>query len=250
MPSTDMDKAPSKVFYLPMHTVYKESSTTTKVRAVFDASAKTSTGVSLNDTLLVGPTVHPPLIDVLLKFRSHRIALTADISKMYRAIQLVEEDKDLHCFVWRSSPQGTIKDYRMTRVTFGVAASSFAANMAVKQNAQDLAVEYPLAAQTVENSFYVDDCLTGADNVETAVILHKQLCDLFTRGGFLLRKWNSNNNQVLNHIPRELLESGNIRAICDVECTKTLGLEWLILFSLLFLRSLARNSPREFLCQT
>ena len=149
-----------------MHAVYKESSTTTKVRAVFDTSAKTSTGVSLNDTLLVGPTVHPPLIDVLLNFRSHRIALTADVSKMYRAIQLVEEDKDLHHFVWRSSPQDTIKDYRMTRVTFGVAASSFAANMAVKQNAQDLAVEYPLAAQTVENSFYVDDCLTGADNVE------------------------------------------------------------------------------------
>ena len=209
-----------------MYAVYRESSTTTKVRAVSDTSSKTSTGVSLNDTLLVGPTVHPRLIDVLLKFRSHHIALTADVSKMYRAIQLVEEDKDLHCFVWRSSPQDTIKDYQMTRVTFGVAASSFAANMAVKQNAQDLAVEYPLAAQTVENSFYVDDCLTGADNVETAVILHKQLCDLFTRGGFLLRKWNSNNNQVLNHIPCELLESGNIHVISDVECTKTLGLEW------------------------
>ena len=226
VPREDMHKSPSEVFYLPMHAVYKESSTTTKVRAVFDASAKTSTGVSLNDTLLVGPTVHPPLIDVLLKFRSHRIALTADISKMYRAIHLVKEDKDLHRFVWRSSPQDVIKDYRMTRVTFGVAASSFAANMAVKQNARDLACKYPLAAQTVESSFYVDDCLAGADNVQTAVILHKQLCDLFTRGGFLLRKWNSNNNQVLDYIPRELLESGNVHAISDVECTKTLGLEW------------------------
>ena len=87
----------------------------------------------------------------------HRVALTADVSKMYRAIQLIEEDKDLHRFVWRSSPQDTIKDYRMTRVTFGVAASSFAANMAIKQNARDFALEYPLAAQTVETSFYVDD---------------------------------------------------------------------------------------------
>ena len=83
VPSKDMDKPPSEVFYLPMHAIYKDSSFTTKVRAVFDASAKSSTGVSLNDTLLVGPTVHPPLIDVLLKFRSHRIALTADVSKMY-----------------------------------------------------------------------------------------------------------------------------------------------------------------------
>ena len=93
-----------------MQVVYKESSTIPKVRAVFDSSAKTYTSVSLNDTLLVGHTVHPPLIDVLLKFRSHRIALTADVSEMYWAIQLVKENKDLHCFVWRSSPQDTIKD--------------------------------------------------------------------------------------------------------------------------------------------
>lgn len=80
VPSEDMDKPQAEIFYLPMHAVYKSSSTTTKVRAVFDASAMSS-GVSLNDTLVVGPTVHPPLIDVLLRFRSHRIALTADVSK-------------------------------------------------------------------------------------------------------------------------------------------------------------------------
>ena len=65
VPSEDLDKAPAEAFYLPMHAVYKSSSTTTKIRAVFDASAKSSSGVSLNDTLLVGPTVQPPpLIDV------------------------------------------------------------------------------------------------------------------------------------------------------------------------------------------
>lgn len=59
VPTTDLEKPPSLTFYLPMHAVYKASSSTTKIRAVFDASAKSSTGVSLNDTLLVGPTVHP-----------------------------------------------------------------------------------------------------------------------------------------------------------------------------------------------
>ena len=49
-----------------MHAVVKESSTTTKVRAVFDASVKTSTSDLLNDILLVGPTVHSSLVDVLL----------------------------------------------------------------------------------------------------------------------------------------------------------------------------------------
>ena len=68
VPTPDLEKPPKLSFYLPMHAVYKTSSTTTKIRAVFDASAKSSTGVSLNDTLLVGPTTHPPLVDVLLRF--------------------------------------------------------------------------------------------------------------------------------------------------------------------------------------
>ncbi len=96
VPIADFQKPPQQVFYMLMHAVRKESSTTTKLRVVFDASAKSATGMSLNDLLMVGPTIHPPLIDVLLRFRCHRVALTADISKMYRAIELVEPDRDYH----------------------------------------------------------------------------------------------------------------------------------------------------------
>ena len=59
----------------------------------------------------------------------------------------------------------------MTRVTFGVSSSAFIANMAVKRNAIDFAHKYPLAAKVVEDSFYVDDCLTGADSVELGIQL-------------------------------------------------------------------------------
>ena len=69
--------------------------------------------LKLNDTLLVGPTVHPPLVDVLLRFRLHRVALTADVSKMYRAVELTNDDNDLHRFVWRSNPSEPLKDYLM-----------------------------------------------------------------------------------------------------------------------------------------
>ena len=72
VPVSDLYRDHQSVYYLPVHAVKKESSTTTKLRAVFDASAKTSTDVALNDTLMVGPTVHAPLIDVLLRFRIHR----------------------------------------------------------------------------------------------------------------------------------------------------------------------------------
>ena len=96
VPTPDLQKPDHKSFYLPMHIVLKESSTTTKVRAVFDASVKSLSGVSLNDTLMVGPIVHAPLVDVLLKFRHHRYALTTHVSKMYRAVKLTPSDRDYH----------------------------------------------------------------------------------------------------------------------------------------------------------
>jgi hypothetical protein len=120
VPSDDLDKDPATVFYLPMQV---SSSSTTKVRAVFDASAKSASGVSLNDTLLVGPTVHSSLIDVLL--RMHRVALTADVSKMYHAIELFLPDRDLHRFVWRSTAKQSSErlqddpcDIRCVRILF------------------------------------------------------------------------------------------------------------------------------------
>ncbi len=227
VPENDLIKPPSQVFYMPMHAVYKATSTTTKVRAVFDASAASSSGVSLNDKLLVGPTVHPSLVDVLLRFRLHRIALTADVSRMYRMVLLEESDKDLHRFVWKRNGSDSLRDYRMTRATFGVSASSYAANMAVKQNADDFALTFPAAAKAVNESFYVDDGLVGADSVEEAILLRHQLQELFERGGFTLRKWNSSNPAVLTSIPAELKDAQALCTLSDTgDYTKTLGVGW------------------------
>ncbi len=65
----------NSTFYMPMHGVHKESSSTTKLRVVFDASAKSSSGVSLNDILMVGPTIYPCITDVLLRFRTYKVAI-------------------------------------------------------------------------------------------------------------------------------------------------------------------------------
>ena len=227
VPEADLNKPVSQTFYLPIHAVYKQSSTTTKIRAVFDASAKSSTGVSLNDLLMVGPTIHPSLIDVLLRFRMRRVALAADVSKMYRNVELAEDDKDLHRFVWRSERTKPLQDYRMTRVTFGISASSFAANMSVRQNAIDLSHEYPVAAKTVEESIYVDDCLTGADNTQDAIRLYTQLRCLFQRGGFPLRKWNSSEPEVLDAIDPALRNTTESITLSESDqYTKALGFEW------------------------
>lgn len=74
----------------------------------------------------------------------------------------------------------------MTRLTFGVSASSFAANMSVCQNAVQLALKFPEVLEVVKMSFYVDDGLTGADTIAEAIILQQKLQSAFERGGFLL----------------------------------------------------------------
>lgn len=88
-------------------------------------------------------------------------------------------------------------------------------------------MKYPLAYKAVIESFYVDDGLTGADTMEEAVKLHKELLDLFAKAKLLLRKWNSNDPQVLEHIPSELQDPHLVHKIPDAnEYTKTLGVEW------------------------
>ena len=170
--------------------------------------------------------MHSSLVDVLLRFRHHRYVLTTDVSKMYCAIKLTQSDRDYHRFVWRRNHTESLMDYGMICLTFGVSASSFAANMAVKQNTMDFALQYPLATQKVYEAFYVDDGLTGADSITEASHLQKQLQELFHNGGIVLRKWNSNEPEVLNHLPAELKESQSVRTIAEDHYTKTLGIEW------------------------
>ena len=73
--------------------MYKDSSSTTKVHAVLDTLAPSSSGISLNNKLLVGPTVHSSLVDVLICFHLHCIALSTNVSHMYLMIQLEEFGK-------------------------------------------------------------------------------------------------------------------------------------------------------------
>ncbi len=84
-------------------TLFGWTSTTTKVRPVFDASAKSSTGVSLNDLLYTGPNLYQLQTDILLRFRTHKIGFSADISKMFREVWLHEDERDFHCFLLQSS---------------------------------------------------------------------------------------------------------------------------------------------------
>ena len=61
----------------------------------------------------------------------------------------------------------------------------------------NFAHKYPMATKVVDESFYVDDYLTGANSVKEGIELQYQLQNLFLEADFLLRKWNSSNPALL-----------------------------------------------------
>ncbi|KOC63377.1 hypothetical protein WH47_04095 [Habropoda laboriosa] len=87
---------PNEGYFLPHHAVTKSDSLTTKIRVVFDASARSTSGISLNETLMVGPVVQEDLFSIVTRFRVHTYVLTADITKMYRQIILNPESNACH----------------------------------------------------------------------------------------------------------------------------------------------------------
>ncbi|XP_058449236.1 uncharacterized protein LOC131429202 [Malaya genurostris] len=215
--------------FLPHHPVLKEASTTTKVRVVFDASCKTSTGISLNDALLAGPVVQQDLRSIVLRCRTRQIMLVADVEKMFRQIKMDPGDTPLQSIFWRFGTEGEVETYELTTVTYGTKPAPFLATRTLRQLALDEASHFPLAAKVLEEDVYMDDVITGTDEVQTAVELREQLDEMMRSGGFRLRKWASNNPAVLQGVTRENLALPDINEISwdQDQMVKALGLTWL-----------------------
>ena len=84
--------------YLPHHAVIRRDKTTTKLRIVYDASAKT-TGPSLNNCLDPGPKFDQKILEILSRFRVHRVAVHADIEKAFLMISVSPPDREFLCFL-------------------------------------------------------------------------------------------------------------------------------------------------------
>ena len=125
-----------KVHYLPHHAVIRRDKSTTKMRIVYDASAKDN-GPSLNDCLYTGPALAQNILDILLRFRCHKVALVGDIEKAFLMLPIQESDRDVLRFLWVDdikNPNPKITALRFTRVVFGVSSSPFLLNATVKHH--------------------------------------------------------------------------------------------------------------------
>ncbi|XP_062714600.1 uncharacterized protein LOC134291174 [Aedes albopictus] len=202
--------------FLPHHPVFKEDSTTTKVRVVFDASCATSSGVSLNNVLLTGPVIQDDLRSIIMRSRTKQIMLVSDVEKVFRQIWVHPEDRPLQCILWRSNPQDEINVYELKTVTYGTKPAPYLATRTLKQLAMDEEATYPLGA-------------AAANSVEQACELRKQLSEMTERGGFRLRKWASNCSKALEGLTEDNLAIREVDGInLDPDpSVKTLGLTWM-----------------------
>jgi hypothetical protein len=194
-------------YFLPHHGVLKESSSTTRLRTVFDASAKTSNGISLNHILLTGRKMQTNICDLLLSFRTHNVVFSCDIRQMYRQIKVHPDDQCYQLILWRDNVDQTPSIFKLTTVTYGINCSPYLAIRTLHQLAADEGNSYPEAAEILRTQTFVDDVIAGGDSEEEALILQKQLISLLERGGFELRKWTSNSSRLLQDLPDGHLES-------------------------------------------
>lgn len=210
--------------FLPHHCVLKPTSSSTKLRVVFDASCKTSNGISLNDTLHPGPKLQNDLFITLLRFRLHPFVATADIQKMYRQVYIDPPDSNFQLILWRNKCSEPLKILRLRTVTYGTAPGAYLSIRTLYKLAEDEGKDFPEGARFLRECFYVDDAMIGAETVESLKSGLKQLTELLGRGRFRLSKFCSNSTDVLVDIPPESQEK--FLTIDDHSIVKALGMIW------------------------
>ncbi|KAL7826268.1 hypothetical protein SRHO_G00340060 [Serrasalmus rhombeus] len=201
IPLDQLHVVEGKIWYVPHHGVYHRRKGT--LRVVFDCTSSFQ-NTSLNKELLQGPDLTNNLLGVLMRFRQGHIALMADIQAMFHQVRVHRTHVDFLRFLWW--PDGDFEkqpeDYRMKVHLFGAISSPSCANFALQKTAQDNQHNYDKEViETIQNNFYVDDCLKTADTEMHAIKLHKGLSDLCSTGGFKLTKWVSNSKKVLEVTP-------------------------------------------------
>ncbi|GFV38969.1 uncharacterized protein TNCV_965351 [Trichonephila clavipes] len=159
-------------YYMPHHGIIRSEKCTTMLRVVFNVSNPTSNGLSLNSIQYNGGLVQNDLFTIMIKFKEHPYASTADVKMMYRRIQPTAVAQN---FVEIKSRGSVIERCVCEEKRF------------------------PLAAPVLREKFYVDDLCSTASLME-AKALKNQLSSILQKGGMQLHKWGSSHPELASNI--------------------------------------------------
>ncbi|XP_064638261.1 uncharacterized protein LOC135494279 [Lineus longissimus] len=188
---------------------------------VLDCAAKFD-GTSLNSNILPGPKLLNDLVEVLLRFRRYLVAIVGDVSEMFLQIGLDPDSRRFYRIVWEQQ----VLEYQ--RTIFGDTSSPFKANLVIREHSRKLKNQYPEAADTVENALYVDDAIDSRCSTGEAKKTRSEMTEMLDRGGMKMRKWLSNDPEVLEDVPQsDKATFLDINGKETLPCQKALGILWL-----------------------
>ncbi|KAK3727323.1 hypothetical protein QZH41_006278 [Actinostola sp. cb2023] len=181
-------------FYIPHKPVLRETAESTKLRIVYDASARAyDNAPSLNDCLHAGPPLQNQLWSVLVRSRFHPVLITGDMRQAFLQVRVRESDRDALRFHWIADLNTRrVETFRFTRALFGLVSSPFLLGGVVQQHLEASRREHSEIVNEIQRSLYVDDLITGGSTVEEAKLIKDTATEIFDKAGFTLHKWHSN----------------------------------------------------------
>ncbi len=220
------DDVSTQKFYLPSRGVETPSKETTKVRMVFNGSAKPKKcQQSLNELLYRGPVILDDLIGLLLRFRLNKIALAADIEKAFLQIDLQMPDRDLTRFFWVKDPnclslktadgEDNLMVYRFCRVPFGLGPSPALLGNVLRYHLEKIGTP---SALLMKENLYVDNLIISMKSTEEATVFQQESDQYFADAKMRIREWMSNDEEVMEAIPEKDCASSRF--------PKILGVRW------------------------
>jgi len=151
---------------------------------------------------------------ILLRFRVGKVGFVGDLEKAFLQLSLREEDRNVCCFLWLN-PQGEIEVYRYKKVFFGAKSSPFLLQVVLKQHLEGFISESQMASQVLRN-LYMDDLVNSMENTEKAREFWHEAVRIFKDGGFNLRKFRSNDQNLLHEFSDSQVQ----------QLHKVLGVSW------------------------
>ena len=186
-------EAKEREFYIPHKQVIRETAESTKLRIVYDASARASEKApSLNECLEIGPPTQYQLWSVLVRNRFHPVAISGDLKQAFLQVRIWEPDRDVMRFHWyKDLKTKEIEALRFTRALFGLAPSPFLLGGGLRD--LELCRErFPAEVEEILRSLYVDDLITGGPTVRETQHLKESAQTIFSEAQLELHKWHSN----------------------------------------------------------
>lgn len=207
-----------RIHYMPHRWLVQKG----KIRVVYDASAPTKSGVSLNNEIYQGANLTTNIVRLLLNFRLFKIALVADIEKAFLQISLNEADRDGTRFLWLKNINEPVTERnlsykRFARLPMGLNVSPCILNLVLA----DTFNEPPINPWLIEGEkkFYADNLVTSVPAHTDALELFEAMTSRLESIKMNLRDWATNDECIASALPPEKLDK-------TVDKISVLGLPW------------------------